>query len=181
MADDGSRVVLVEISSGAILIAVRMPGEWAHFVIKETRPVMPRRSYDQAFASVRFCGDSLDPLTVTLALRLPADHVHRDGGPRLVRTQKGLIEERAPYRGGMWSMSSEQWVDSPRLAVHLEWLLNQLESKAEAIETLRTAGVNVDFFCFSAGFSPHPPSLPRAIRNRAAALGIQINIDHYGT
>jgi hypothetical protein len=140
---------------------------------------LPKRTYDRAYAAVRFCGDALDPLAVTLALHLPADHVHRDGEPRLKRTRKGRVAEYAPYRGGMWSMSSEPWVNSPRLAVHLEWLLGQLEPKAEAIAALRRGGIDVDFFCFSSGSTPQPPSLPRSLRNRAAALGIEIVIDHY--
>jgi len=67
-----------------------------------------KRVYDRAHAAVRFFADSLDPLTVTLALRLPPDHVHRAGEPRLVRTRKGTVKEYGPYPAGMWSMSSEQ-------------------------------------------------------------------------
>lgn len=76
-------------------------------------------------------------------------------------------------------MSSKRWVNSPRLAIHLEWLLGQLEPKSEAIKDLIAAGVSCDFFCFSSGSTSRPPSLPRVIRERAAALGIQIAIDHY--
>jgi hypothetical protein len=144
-------------------------------------PALPKRVYDRAYASVRFFGNSLDPLTVTLALRLPADHVHRDGEPRLRRTRKGRVVEYAPYRGGMWSMSSERWVSSPRLAVHVEWLLEQLEPKADTVATLRLGGAEADFYCFSSGSTPHPPSLPRVLRDRAAVLGIEIIIDHYSS
>ncbi|HKQ49544.1 MAG TPA: DUF4279 domain-containing protein [Phycisphaerae bacterium] len=140
---------------------------------------VPKRIFDHAHASVRFYGSALDPLTVKLALRLPADRTHRDGEPRLGRTRKGKVMEYSPYRGGMWAMTSERWVKSPRLSVHLEWLLSQLEPKAKAIAALRREGVNIDFFCFSSGSTPHPPSLPRTIRQRATALGIRIDIDHY--
>lgn len=140
---------------------------------------MPRPVYNRAHASVRFSGDSLDPLAVTRALRLPADHVHRDGEPRLARTRKGKVQEYAPYRGGMWSMSSEPWVQSPRLAVHLEWLLEQLEPRKAQIAALLADGVAADFFCFSSGSAPTPPSLPSRIRERARALGVEIAIDHY--
>lgn len=140
---------------------------------------LPKRVYSRAYASVRFYADTLDPLTVTLALRLPPDQTHRDGEPRLHRVKSGRIEEHSPYRGGMWSMSSEKWVQSPRLAIHLDWLLNQLEPKADAVHTLLAEGVQADFFCFSSGSTAAPPSLPRTIRNRAAALGIKIDIDHY--
>ena len=37
----------------------------------------------------------------------------------------------------------------------------------------------MDFFCYSAGTSPEPPSLPTEIRERADRLGIVIGIDHY--
>lgn len=129
---------------------------------------------------MRFTGENLDPLSVTLALKLPPDHTHRDGEPRLRRVKSGQVEEYAPFRGGMWSMSSETWVQSPRLAVHIEWLLRELEPKADAIRTLLADGTEADFFCFSSGSTATPPSLPRVIRERAAVLGIEIIIDHYG-
>lgn len=34
---------------------------------------MPKRVFTEAFASVRFYGDTMDPLGVTRALRLPPD------------------------------------------------------------------------------------------------------------
>lgn len=140
---------------------------------------MPKRVYDRAYASVRFSGEN--PLIVTRALRLPADHIHRDGEPRLRRVKSGQVNEYSPYRGGMWSMSSEMWVQSPRLAVHIEWLLRELEPKADAIRSLLADGVEADFFCYSSGSTTEPPSLPRAVRDRAAALGIEIGVDHYRT
>jgi pyruvate kinase len=65
------------------------------------------------------------------------------------------------------------------LETHLDWLLSQLEPRSEAIRDLLESGIDVDFFCFSAGSTEKPPSLPRAIRDRAEALGIRIDIDHY--
>jgi hypothetical protein len=79
----------------------------------------------------------------------------------------------------MWSMSSERWVQSPRLATHIEWLLKELEPKAQEVREVLAEGVEGDIFCFSSGRSPHPPALPRTLRERAAALGLQIDIDHY--
>jgi hypothetical protein len=77
-------------------------------------------------------------------------------------------------------MSSQEWVQSPRIQVHLAWLLGQLEPKADVVRSLLADGVEADFFCFSSGTTSVPPSLPRTIRERAAALGIEIVIDHYG-
>ena len=76
-------------------------------------------------------------------------------------------------------MSSESWVESPRLETHLDWLLSQLELRVDDIRDLLSSGINADFFCFLSGSSESPPSLPKAIHDRADALGIRIEIDHY--
>jgi len=140
---------------------------------------MPKRVYSRAYASVRFTSPSLDPLIVTKVLRLPPDHQHRHGEPRLTRLSNGNIQEHAYYREGLWSMSSERCVESPRLETHLDWLLSQLEPRADAIQTIISNGATVDFFCYSLGSSESPPSLPRTIKERAESLGIKIEIDHY--
>jgi hypothetical protein len=133
----------------------------------------------EAYASVRLASADLDPLQVTLRLRLPPDHTHRRGEPRLRRTHGGQVREYSPYPHGMWSMSSQPWVHSPRLAVHVEWLLRELEPKAAEVRALIASGVEGDIFCYSRGHSLKPPSIPRRLRERAAALGLEIGIDHY--
>jgi Domain of unknown function (DUF4279) len=138
------------------------------------------RVYKEAHASVRLTGEDLDPLEVTLALRLPADHVHRRGEPRLQRTRSG-VREYAPYRHGQWSMSTQGMVQSRRLSTHIEWLLSELEPKANALRSVLNGNVDADIFCYSLGASSRPPSIPRSIRDRASALGLRVDIDHYST
>jgi len=41
-------------------------------------------------------------------------------------------------------------------------------------------GVVGDIFCFSSGAPAHPPALPARTVERAAALGLIIDIDYYG-
>jgi hypothetical protein len=137
------------------------------------------RVYTRAFAGVRFYAEDLDPLDVTMRLRLPADATHRVGEPRLNRTKSGDVREYAPYREGMWRMSSRQWVKSPRLSTHIDWLLSELEPKAEEVHGLLKRGIKGDIFCFSEGKTESSPSLPKRIRERADALGLEIVIDHY--
>lgn len=139
----------------------------------------PKRVYTQAYASVRFYSDALDPLDVTLRLRLPPDHTHRAGEPRLRRRRDGSVAEYAPYRAGMWLMSSEHWVSSPRVEVHVDWLVSQLEPKADELRALLASGVEADIFCFSQGSTATPPGLPRQLQARAEALELTIKIDHY--
>jgi hypothetical protein len=141
---------------------------------------MPGHVYFRAYASVRFAAADLDPLDVTLRLRLPADHTHRRGEPRLRRTRRtGQVREDSPYSQGLWLMSSKAWVDSPRLATHIEWLLDELEPKAAEVRGLVATGVESDIFCYSLGRSWRSPAIPRRLRERAAALGLPIDIDHY--
>ena len=139
---------------------------------------MPKRVHKSAHASVRFSGRDLDPLIVTIALELPPDHQHRDGEPRLSRSRTSKVLRYADYRGGLWSMSSKPWVDSPRLETHLAWLLSQLEQRREAVRDILASEVHADFYCYSLGLSEEPPPLSKAIRGRAASLGIDIEINH---
>ena len=76
-------------------------------------------------------------------------------------------------------MSSKAWVDSPDLDVHVRWLLDQLEERREAVAALLVGDVRADIFCYSCGPTATPPSLPRQTHDRANALGIEIDIDHY--
>lgn len=143
---------------------------------------MAEQDLNEAYASVRFMGPTLDPLDVTLALRLPYDHAHRDGEPRLGRSRKtGAVREYSPYRGGMWCLSSRAWVDSTKLDDHVLWLLEQLEERREAVAKLLAGGVHADIFCYSCGLDVRPPALPMSILERAGALGIKIDIDHYSS
>ena len=135
--------------------------------------------YTAAHASVRFMGDSLDPLDVTRLLRLPSDHAHRNGEPRIRRRRDGTIREYAPYRQGMWSMSSETWVSSKDLNAHVEWLLEQLEPRKAEVLRLMEAGTVADIYCYSAGRTQETPDIPPDTASRCAALSISIDIAHY--
>ena len=136
--------------------------------------------YTEAHAAVRFMGDSLDPLDVTRALRMPSDHEHRNGEPRVVRRRSdGTIREYAPYRQGMWSLSSETWVSSQDLNIHIKWLLEQLEPRMSEVQRLMETGIEADIYCYSAGRTDQPPDIPPDTASRCAALSISIDIAHY--
>lgn len=142
-----------------------------------TKPV-----YSDAYATLRFHSDTLDPMLVTALLRLPPDHTHRNGEQTFRRTRSGaVVEAQAPFKQGMWTMSSQDHVMSPRLETHIAWILAQIEPKAETVRSLIGEGVKGDIFCYSVGSTSRPPALPRAMRQRAEALGLFIDIDHYQT
>ncbi|MCA9166582.1 MAG: DUF4279 domain-containing protein [Planctomycetales bacterium] len=115
---------------------------------------MSKRIYTSAYASARFGSEDLDPLMITQALLLPPAVQHRAGEPRLSRSESGRITKRPPHRLGLWSMSSEQWVNSPRLHVHLIWLLDELEPHQAEVHELLINGCQGDLFEFSCGSTP---------------------------
>lgn len=76
-------------------------------------------------------------------------------------------------------MSSEKWVESPVLETHLRWIMEQLEPHREKVVEILQSGVRADLFCYSVGYSPDPPGISRETVQRAEALGMKIEIDHY--
>ncbi len=139
-----------------------------------------RTGNTKAYAAIRFMGDALDPTDVTRRLGLPPDMQHRRHEPHVARNARtGRVRMYTPWTSGLWSMSSERWVKSDKLEVHLKWLLADLEPHAHAIAELMAQGTAADFFCYSLGTSRNPPSISRATRARAAALGVKIAVDHY--
>jgi hypothetical protein len=78
-------------------------------------------------------------------------------------------------------MSSRSWVDSPRLDVHVRWLLDQLEERWDAVDKLLVGDVHADIFCYLEGSCSETPALPKETRERADAMDIKIEIDHYGS
>ncbi|MCA0374256.1 MAG: DUF4279 domain-containing protein [Gemmatimonadetes bacterium] len=140
------------------------------------------RTYIRAHAALRLQGEALDPMVVTAALRLPPDHTHRAGEQRFHRTRGGtVVASGAPAPHGHWSMSSEAHVRSRQLAVHIAWVLGEIEPRGAALRDLIGQGASADIVCFSEGATTRPPAVPRALRERAAALGLAIHIDHYAT
>jgi hypothetical protein len=130
-----------------------------------------------AHASVRIAGESLDPLDVTRALRLPPDHVHRSGEPRIQRRRDGSLRELTPYRQGMWSMGSERWVDAPELDVHIRWLLDQLEPRRVELQRLLTGGAGGAIFCYSSDPGDETTPIPGSTLGRCVALSLPVQID----
>jgi len=138
-----------------------------------------RNVYSGAHASLRVMGENLDPSDVTKALQLPPDTTYRRGDPRLSRARNGRVVRYSPYSAGMWSMTSKGCVHSGRLETHVAWLLNELEPVANEFRDLLEDGIHADIFCYSVGSTDRPPAIPNSLRDRAARLGLIIDIDHY--
>jgi hypothetical protein len=126
------------------------------------------------FARIRISGELLDPLDVAKALRLPADHSHRRGEPRLQRDRDGAVREYPAYTRGSWSMCSRPWVRSAELDVHLRWLLEQLEPRRAELQRLQAAGAEAELVCHVTELGEEATPLPAQTLGRCVALGLPV-------
>jgi hypothetical protein len=140
---------------------------------------MAERVYLDARAALRLTSADLDPAEVTARLRLQPDHTHRRGEPYLSHVRPGRIAVYASFPRGLWLMSSGGRVQSPRLAAHLDWLLRELEPRADEVRALIASGIGGDIYCWSCGWTRRAPAISRRLRERAAALGLAIVVDHH--
>lgn len=76
-------------------------------------------------------------------------------------------------------MSSEAWVESTQLDDHVAWILDQLEERGAAVSALLVGDVCADLICYSFGPTSGPPVVSPPTFQRARALGLTIEIDHY--
>jgi len=107
---------------------------------------------------------------------LPPDHAHRRGEPRLAWRRERVVDIGHAYRSGRWSLSTKGRLPSKRVETHVRWLLELVRPKASLLREL-AATYDADVFCFA--YAPTHPSLPRALHEEAAGVGLTIDIDFY--
>ena len=81
-----------------------------------------------------------------------------------------------------WFLTSEGAVDSNDVRRHLDWLLHQIADKSSVFDSLRSAGVSIDVFCYWLSASGHGgPTLSPTQMSVLASLGLDVGFDVYGT
>lgn len=138
---------------------------------------MPQKKYSESYASCIFY--DYNPVHISKILLLPPDSQHFAGEPRMSRTQAGKVVVYGTYARDMWCMSSKKWLESKKIATHINWLLEQLEPKAEDIYHILDQGATGRISCFVHGTASTPPSYPKALLQRADMLHLPIEIDYY--
>jgi hypothetical protein len=63
--------------------------------------------------------------------------------------------------------------------VHIQWILDQIQPKADALARIVARAISASIFCYSLGKSASPPSIPQALRDRLDELDLPLEIDHY--
>jgi hypothetical protein len=143
---------------------------------------MPNVDYDdtystcsETFVSLRVLPGELGVPSVSSALGLEPTQaqVHR---PR-AESQSGRATAAVPAG---WFLSSKGLVESKDVRRHLDWLLDQLIPKAEALQRLRSRGAIIDVSCYWVSAHGHGgPALSAAQSAKLATLELDLWFDVY--
>jgi hypothetical protein len=126
---------------------------------------------ERTYASLGIYAEGLDPAEMSSLLQLSPTESHRQG--------EG-VHGGAPLKRGFWSLSSEQHVDSRDLRRHLDWLLDQIEGRANMLRTLREQGYDMTVACYWSSADGHGgPTLSPVQTRRLANLDLELWIDFY--
>jgi len=122
------------------------------------------------YASFILIGKELDPQEITFALGISPDISFKRGDWR-TETEK--------WRNGYWEICSENYVKSPGLSAHLEWITQKLIPVTTNIkEILKDSTIDAEISCFwilppgqtVLSFSP-------ILTRQLAELNVKIEID----
>jgi hypothetical protein len=128
-------------------------------------------------ASLRVMGAGLDPALVSALLETEPTEQHLAGDANV--GQEGRIY--APYKEGLWSLSSAIGEESP-LEEHILDLLDRINSQPSRMRELRNLGFRIDVFVglfVAAGENPGV-LLQESVLARLGDLGLALSLDIYG-
>jgi hypothetical protein len=127
---------------------------------------------NRTFATLRIWSKKLEPDKVTQALHLTPSKAFKRGDRRT---------EAKEWPHGYWEITSENQIISTDLALHIEWLLDQLEPvRPQLAAIMAEESVKADIFCFWESRTGHGgPSFSPQLLGRIAALGLELGIDIY--
>lgn len=130
----------------------------------------------RTYATLCVYPGDVDPDEVTARLGIEPSERQRRGevSPRPDRPP------RAATLNG-WFLGSRGRVDSRDSRRHIDWLLDRLEPKAEALRALQATGCRMSISCYWLSRSGHGgPTVPPAQMRRLAALDVALWFDVYG-
>jgi hypothetical protein len=122
---------------------------------------------------------SLTHQEISDRLGLQPTRTHTKGQPRGARRRDGSIDPSNVWKDSAWQLTSPLARDRI-LAEHINWLLDTIEPKAEAIKALRAECSLIRLFC---GFASHGGqggfSLDTDTLGRISKLGLNLDLDLY--
>lgn len=128
------------------------------------------------YATLWIYPGEMDPSSVTERLGIEPTGWQRRGE---ATQEAGRRPRVAPING--WFLRSRGHVESRDSRRHVDWLLERLEPKADAIRSLQEAGCEMDLACYWVTRSGHGgPTIPPAQMRRLAQLNLMLWFDFYG-
>jgi len=119
-------------------------------------------------ATLRIFGVASEEVTRVLGLS-PTESMH-----------PGDLHHGAPARHHVWLLHSKLVIDSRDVRRHLDWILDQLVARRQALRELVGRGARVDIFCYWMSASGHGgPTISPTQAAKLAELGIDLGFDVY--
>ena len=130
---------------------------------------------EETYVTLRIYPGTIEPDEVSRALGLIPTGQQMKDQPY---PSKRLPDRKYKLHG--WFLSSEGEVESTDSQVHLDWLLQKLNGRDEALERLRLSGAETDVACFwmSANGNGGPTLSPERA-GQLARLGLTLWFDIY--
>jgi hypothetical protein len=131
-----------------------------------------------ASASFTIIGDHVEPEWWTRYFGVTPDKAAMKGEPLRDPTGQNRDLKR---RTGVWSIKSEDAVESDKLEPHLRYLIQRLALPREDLKAcIERAGAHMRFFCYWVNESgDRVPDVPNDIRVMMEAMGGTVEIDEY--
>jgi len=125
-----------------------------------------------SYASLMFRGKDLEPQRVTEILGIIPSRSFRRGDWRT---------ETKKWPHGYWTLTSSGNVESMDLALHIQWLIDQLEPvQPGLIQLLKEKSISAVLSCFWTLQAGHGGlSLNHHLLDRIATLGLNVELDVY--
>ena len=136
----------------------------------------------KAFATLRFSGDGLDPDQISAIMRVSPTKAWRKGERYFAGSRAGHLVGST----GTWFLATDDFVTSPDLKQHLEFLTNLLSRSpgdvGERLFLLRKAmmrdNIKADVSCFWHGAAgERPPAISAETIDKLRALPAEIETD----
>lgn len=129
---------------------------------------------EETYVTLRLYHDAADPALVTATLDITPTESQHVGESY----ERRGVTRTYPLSG--WFLSSQDRLESYDTAKHLDWLLQQLQPRRQALDSLRSQGWRMDISCLWDSHSGHGgPTLSPDLLSRLAAVGIELWFDVY--
>ena len=136
---------------------------------------------ESTYATLCIYTHAIDPAFVTESLCVQPSDWRRVGElPYEADVSKTTRRNSRPAKLSAWFLSSQNLVMSRDARRHIDWVLDQILSKSEALFMLQEQGCNMKVSCFWASACGHggPKISPTQMR-KLAGLNLELEFDIY--